>query len=382
VLADRLADYVDADLLVVVCRVEAGEALALLQGHGASVRYAAFSPDGQRVLTASADKTARVWDVSTGTELALLQGHEGGVWSAAFSPDGERIVTGSADDSARVWGALPLKTSDTVTYADMAALRILSEAERSSLFLSRSGLSRSTPQPLATSTPNQDCDALAADPLDPHMSGPGLPFETIDPEGAVDACHAAVEAAPSEPRFRYQLGRALARARRLPEAAELYRAAAQQGYPAAVASLGDAYQKGDGVTQDATEAMRLFRQAAEGGFLPAYSKAGWLFWSGAGVAEDREEALRWYEKGAEVGDPFSHRRLAELCERGEQGSQDFEKALFHHAIETELLDAVGEGDEAHVARARRGSDARALAPEVVVRVANGVYRPEGRDPTL
>jgi TPR repeat protein len=118
--------------------------------------------------------------------------------------------------------------------------------------------------------------------------------------------------------------------------------------------------------------MRLFRQAAEGGFLPAYSKAGWLYWSGAGVAEDREEALRWYEKGAELGDPFSHRRLAELCERGEQGSQDLEKALFHHAIETELLDAVGEGDEAHVARARRGSDARALAPEVVVRVAKQV----------
>ena len=56
---------------------------------------AAFSPDGKRVVTASNDKTARVWDADSGKALASLQGHTAQVRSAAFSPDGKRVVTAS-----------------------------------------------------------------------------------------------------------------------------------------------------------------------------------------------------------------------------------------------------------------------------------------------
>jgi hypothetical protein len=69
------------------------------------VNSAAFSPDGTRVVTASDDKTARVWDAKTGAALATLSGHTNAVLSAAFSPDGTRVVTGSYDDTARVWDA-------------------------------------------------------------------------------------------------------------------------------------------------------------------------------------------------------------------------------------------------------------------------------------
>ena len=44
-----------------------------------------FSPGGDRILTASNDKTARLWDLE-GEELAVLRGHEGVVFSAVFSP--------------------------------------------------------------------------------------------------------------------------------------------------------------------------------------------------------------------------------------------------------------------------------------------------------
>ena len=64
---------------------------------------AAFSLDGKRVVTASADKTARLWNAETGTEIAVLKAHEGTVWSVAFSPDGKRVVTASADETARLW---------------------------------------------------------------------------------------------------------------------------------------------------------------------------------------------------------------------------------------------------------------------------------------
>jgi serine/threonine protein kinase len=53
--------------------------LAVLSGHGDIVFSAAYSPDGSRIVTASDDKTARVWDARTGAQLAVLSGHGGGV---------------------------------------------------------------------------------------------------------------------------------------------------------------------------------------------------------------------------------------------------------------------------------------------------------------
>ena len=76
----------------------------LIIGHDDIVSGAAFSPDGKRIVTASLDKTARVWDAATGQPIGEpLKGHEDLVYSAAFSPDGKRIVTASWDKTARVW---------------------------------------------------------------------------------------------------------------------------------------------------------------------------------------------------------------------------------------------------------------------------------------
>jgi WD40 repeat protein/serine/threonine protein kinase len=87
---------------------DSGTGLEILQlrGHTNRVPTAAFSPDGTRIVTASLDKTARIWDTATGKEILQLSGHTGGVWSAAFSPDGQRVVTASSDKTARIWDAV------------------------------------------------------------------------------------------------------------------------------------------------------------------------------------------------------------------------------------------------------------------------------------
>src|SRR5512133_3885038 len=62
--------------------------LLTLKGHTGSVVSARFSADGSRILTASFDHTARVWDARTGGLLLTLRGHTGWVGSARFDPDG------------------------------------------------------------------------------------------------------------------------------------------------------------------------------------------------------------------------------------------------------------------------------------------------------
>jgi hypothetical protein len=90
-----------------IWEVDTGREIAVLNhegGRGWHMWRASFSPDGTHVLTATADdRIARVWNAATGKEIVALKGHEGTVWTASFSPDGRRVVTSSEDRTARVW---------------------------------------------------------------------------------------------------------------------------------------------------------------------------------------------------------------------------------------------------------------------------------------
>ncbi|MBK7986986.1 MAG: hypothetical protein IPK11_08755 [Ignavibacteria bacterium] len=66
---------------------------------------AVFNGIGDRVVTASGDKTAKIWDVSTGSLIATLSGHMSLVRSAVFDDIGDKILTASFDSSAKIWNA-------------------------------------------------------------------------------------------------------------------------------------------------------------------------------------------------------------------------------------------------------------------------------------
>jgi WD40 repeat protein len=74
---------------------------------------------------ASADETARVWDLA-GKPLATLQGHTAAVISAVFSPDGQRILTASWDHTGRVY---LVHVKDLLSVAACRVARGLTEDE-------------------------------------------------------------------------------------------------------------------------------------------------------------------------------------------------------------------------------------------------------------
>jgi hypothetical protein len=65
------------------------------------------SPDG-RVLAADGGATIRLLDLRTGKEFRRLKGHQAEVEALAFTRDGKRLISGSADSTALVWGGAAL----------------------------------------------------------------------------------------------------------------------------------------------------------------------------------------------------------------------------------------------------------------------------------
>ena len=75
----------------------------VLAGHRDRVTAVVFSPDGGRILTASDDGSARMWAAVGDPDSRLLGRHEGAVVSARFNARGDRVVSAGADGTARVW---------------------------------------------------------------------------------------------------------------------------------------------------------------------------------------------------------------------------------------------------------------------------------------
>lgn len=91
---------------VAIWNTESGLLMNVLTGHGDRVLHTAFSPDGQRVVTASLDRTARVYEVEEEeAPVAVLVSPNGRIRRAVYCPDGRLIVTTGDDNVARLWDA-------------------------------------------------------------------------------------------------------------------------------------------------------------------------------------------------------------------------------------------------------------------------------------
>ncbi len=82
---------------------ETGECLHTLRGHQTEIVALSFNPQSTMVATGSMDNTAKLWAVDTGEELASLLGHQAEIVSLCFNNEGDKIITGSFDHTTKIW---------------------------------------------------------------------------------------------------------------------------------------------------------------------------------------------------------------------------------------------------------------------------------------
>ena len=101
---DLLASTRMAEGVVDVWDAGTEKRVSSLEGHTGIVNDLAFDPAGERVATAGADGSVRIWDPRTGEQqVALRLATDVGASGVAFSPDGRRLITSWADGTTRVW---------------------------------------------------------------------------------------------------------------------------------------------------------------------------------------------------------------------------------------------------------------------------------------
>ena len=93
----------DKSKIIELWEVKTGKLVNTLSGHANTLKSLSFSPDGEYIVSGSADKTIRLWEVETGDCTKTFKGHTGYVNSLSFSPDGKYIASGSSDKTIRLW---------------------------------------------------------------------------------------------------------------------------------------------------------------------------------------------------------------------------------------------------------------------------------------
>jgi len=189
------------------------------------------------------------------------------------------------------------------------------------------------------------CDRLAADPADPDKPADVKGTGDIAPSDIATAIKYCSIAARSSRRALYQLGRAYAANRQLPEAIAAWRKAAEKGSTSAMVELGVLYGTGSGVARDETQARKLFERAAGAGNPRGVTNLAALG-GGGSASSDPARARELLAKAAETNAEAQY-QLGLMMADGAGGAKDdigarnlFEKAAAqNHAGALEQMGA-------------------------------------------
>ena len=193
------------------------------------------------------------------------------------------------------------------------------------------------------------CDRVAADPTDPDKPADVKGTDTIAPGDIATAIKFCKAAAAASRRAMYELGRAYAANRQLPEAAGAYRKAADKGSTSAMVELGVLLANGTGVAADEAQARALFQRAAQAGNPRGATNLAALSGSGAS-ASDPVQARALLQQAAGSNSAEAEFELGVMLANGTGGPKDDvgARALFakaaaqNHAAALEWLGAFEE----------------------------------------
>lgn len=173
-----------------------------------------------------------------------------------------------------------------------------------------------------------DCDRLAGSPNDNQRN---KAYGAVDIDGidstAIDSCRLAFDAT-GNPRFAYQLGRALNQAQDVDQAIVAYEAAVAADYPAAKVNFGMLM----GRLGDASAEFQMYSEAANSGNVLASYNLGVAYRDGLGTTPDAEKALYWLEKAAAAGDDTAAFNIAVIYDEGKLVPADDQTAIAWYDI--------------------------------------------------
>jgi uncharacterized protein len=174
------------------------------------------------------------------------------------------------------------------------------------------------------------CDRVAADPADPDKPADAKGVADIAASDIATAIKFCKSAANSSRRAMFQLGRAYAANRQMPEAMAAWRKAADKGSSSAMVELGVLYGTGAGVTRDEAQARKLFERAAQAGNPRGVSNLAAL--GGGGASSDPARARELLSKAAETNAEAQY-QLGMMLAEGNGGARDdtAARALFEKA---------------------------------------------------
>lgn len=173
------------------------------------------------------------------------------------------------------------------------------------------------------------CDRLAADPADPDKPADVKGVPDVAPSDIATAIRFCRTAAGGSRRALYQLGRAYAANRQMPEAIAAWRRATDKGSSSAMVELGVLYGTGAGVARDEAQARKLFERAAEAGNPRGVTNLAAL---GGGASSDPARARQLLARAAETN-AESQYQLGLMMAEGAGGTKDdaAARALFEKA---------------------------------------------------
>ena len=96
----------------------------LLQGHQEVVYDSMFLPDGNSVVTASFDRTLKLWDVASRQSVRTMEGHTGIILTVDVSPDGTLIASAGSDNTIKFWDVPKNTPLQTLSAHDSAGTAI------------------------------------------------------------------------------------------------------------------------------------------------------------------------------------------------------------------------------------------------------------------